>query len=111
MYYTLDENKQPQLCHDLQYFLDWHENMPASSDWYTMKTGMGFSVAREKVGDDEVSTVYLGIDHGFGLNGDHGPILWETMIFPDAEVCERYRTYDEAMAGHRQMVESLKAAV
>ena len=109
-YFTLDENRQPHPCDDFNAYHDWHDAMPPTSDWYTMKTGLGFSIARDAVGDDEVSTVYLGLDHGFGLNGDHGPILWETMVFPAAEVCERYRTYDEAMAGHRQMVESLNCA-
>lgn len=58
----------------------------------------------------KVSTVFLGIDHGFGPN-DSEPqlILFETMWFADAnynldidllEVQERYCTIDEARTGH-----------
>jgi hypothetical protein len=109
-YYTLDENRQPVPCHSLDAYGDWHDAMPDSSDWYTMKTGLGLVVGLDEVSDDRVSTVFLGLDHGFGLNGDSGPILWETMVFPECEVCERYRTYEEAIEGHRRIVESLKVA-
>jgi hypothetical protein len=107
--YTLDENRQPHPC-PIDAYRAWHESMPPASDWYSGKTRLGFTVAREPVGSDEVSTVYLGNDHGFGLNGDNGPILWETMVFPACDVCERYRTYDEAIAGHRRIVESMREA-
>ena len=65
-------------------------------------------VARTAVGDDEVSTVWLGVDHSFGLGGP--PILFETMVFPACDVCERYATEDEARAGHELMVTRLRAA-
>lgn len=49
-----------------------------------------------------VSTVFLGLDHGF-----HGePILFESMHFIGSNGSDqkRYRTWDEAMAGHHLMV-------
>jgi hypothetical protein len=48
----------------------------------------------------EVSTVFLGLDHGYGMT--ERPILWETMIFGGAhdENCERYSTWEEAKRGH-----------
>ena len=55
-----------------------------------------------------VSTVFLGLDHSFSEEGL--PILFETMIFPGKdkplreEYCDRYATYDEALAGHAKAV-------
>lgn len=56
-----------------------------------------------------VSTVWLGIDHGFGFS--NVPILFETMIFAPGDVTvgagdgldqyqERYPTEEAAQAGH-----------
>lgn len=104
-YFTLDENRQPQPCNDFNAYHDWHDSMPPSSDWYTMKTGLGFVVGLDEVGEERVSTVFLGINHAFG---DEPPLLWETMVFPAADLCGRYRTYGEAIAGHKQAVESLR---
>ena len=55
-----------------------------------------------------VSTVFLGIDHGFGGGP---PILWETMVFSNAKGrfmgdigqdlgCKRYCRLVDAKAGH-----------
>jgi hypothetical protein len=60
------------------------------------------------IGDDEkdgvrVSTVFLGIDHGFGDR----PLWFETMIFggPHDEYQERYETYEQAEEGHKRALE------
>jgi hypothetical protein len=56
-------------------------------------------------GDVRVSTVFLGLDHNFGdLFGR--PILFETMVFvgEDCVAQDRYRTWDEAEAGHARWV-------
>jgi hypothetical protein len=52
-------------------------------------------------GEAHVSTVFLGLDHAFGVGGP--PILFETMIFggPHGGYCERYATWAEAEAGHQ----------
>lgn len=52
-----------------------------------------------------VSTVFLGIDHGFGSMGNI-PILFETMIFNGrhSEFQERYATWDQAVEGHVRAV-------
>lgn len=52
-----------------------------------------------------VSTVWLGLDHGFGSGA---PLIFETMVFAggdDDSDCERYSTEAEARAGHAQLVE------
>jgi hypothetical protein len=63
-----------------------------------------------------VSTVFLASDHGWGMGP---PLLFETMIFPDAgwdmplpngetgalsDFQERYTTWDAAQAGHKAAV-------
>lgn len=52
------------------------------------------------IGQDLVSTVWLGIDQSFGTGG--APLIFETMRFTGelAEVQERYSTLAEAVAGH-----------
>ncbi len=68
-------------------------------------------IAQEDVGQFWVSTVFLAIAHG--LNRDEH---FETMVFdhnpdsPDNDVhIERYSTWDEAEAGHKQIVKRCKA--
>jgi hypothetical protein len=56
----------------------------------------------------EVSTVWLGIDHGFGFS-EH-PIIFETMIFGGLydEYQLRYNTEEQALAGHEMIVKALE---
>ena len=56
-------------------------------------------VARHRKARTVVSTVFLGLDHGY-CGGP--PILFETMIFggPHDQYQERYCTWDEAVRGH-----------
>jgi hypothetical protein len=55
-----------------------------------------------------VSTVFLGMDHGFD---DGPPTLFETMVFrgPLDEHQWRYATWDEAVAGHERIVQHVRA--
>jgi hypothetical protein len=59
-----------------------------------------------------VSTVWLGVDHGYGwLTGSGRLLIFETMVFPGND-CQRYATEAEALAGHEEMVrELMKGAV
>lgn len=52
-----------------------------------------------------VSTVFLGLDHGFGHT--NLPILYETMVFGGklSEKQERYFTREEALAGHQKWLD------
>lgn len=54
--------------------------------------------------DRWISTVFLGIDHGYGDK----PILFETMVFEFGEMididCARCSTYDEAIKMHYNMI-------
>jgi hypothetical protein len=63
------------------------------------------SVTETHDGDIRVSTVFLGIDHGFGGK----PLLFETMVFGgrlNGYQC-RYGTYDEAVEGHWDTVDDV----
>lgn len=72
-----------------------------------------------------VSTVFLGLDHGFSLDGKHKPQIFETMVFTtknqkrilfgkiidtvgDELDCERYSTWKEAEEGHKLLVNKWK---
>ena len=65
-------------------------------------------VKREHVGEDFISTVFLGIDHSG--NNDGPPILFETKIFGGDYhgLMERYTTWEEAKTGHKRIKKSLK---
>ena len=68
------------------------------ADWFKSANRV---IRKDCVGKALVSTVFLGVDHSFGLGGP--PLLYETMIFgvPGMEsYLERYATRDEALAGH-----------
>ena len=64
----------------------------------------------EVFGELTVSTVFLGIAHGFR---DHQPLVFETLVLgPGGETSDMDRccTWDEALASHKRMVEQLQLA-
>lgn len=88
----------------------------------------GRRVAQDTVGDFWISTVFLGMDHNFSSDGP--PLLFETMVFDQSckrplrlrkdsgEEIEsigedvyqnRYATWEEAEAGHKEAVEMVKS--
>lgn len=96
------------------YILDEEHNVVAEPDIH--KWGRWFEGGeRRRVGSNNlhgkrVSTVFLGLDHRFGDEGP--PLLFETMVFPGEEwreeFCERYCTWDEAVAGHDRAVQYVR---
>jgi hypothetical protein len=100
------EGTTPVLEPDLMAWARWYET--ANDERRVAEAIFGPPGAEESI---RVSTVFLGIDHQWG-NGP--PMLFETMVFADGSEmdleCERYATWDEAMAGHLAMVERVKAA-
>lgn len=92
-YYILD-GKTPVECPDVLKWARWLDeikNRRIAKNWLP--------------GHVEVSTIFLGVDSGF--TGTDNPVLFETMIFggPHNGFQERYRTWDEAQAGHKAAVE------
>jgi hypothetical protein len=81
------------------------EDWKAWAEWFETADRV---VAKTKVGDAEVSTVFLGLDHAF-MGGP--PILYETMVFggPDDQNDQwRHRNRHEALAFHDQIVAALR---
>jgi hypothetical protein len=75
----------------------------------------------DRIGDWFISTVFLGMDHGFNYDDDRNykPILWETMVFWEGEgqcphpeldrEMDRYRSVQDAIRGHAVMVDKVLA--
>lgn len=89
-YILAEDGRTPVVCNDIMTWGQWMQ----SADRY---------VGSDKFDSQHVSTVFLGLDHGFG-NSD--PILFETMIFGGEhdQYQERYATWEEAEAGHKRAV-------
>ena len=84
-------------------------NLFAWGEWFEKANRR---VARDKIGQAVVSTVFLGLDHNHNAAGD--PLLFETMILFDGcidEYCERYATWYDAEDGHKRACEVARKAV
>jgi len=100
LYFSLDENNNV-IEGDQKDFINLYETKDGKD--------------RRRVGWDEVdgyevSTVFLGLDHGHGFTGR--PLLFETMIFGQG-VGDGYQTrcstWDEAVQMHKDAIEWVKA--
>ena len=99
--YVLNDQGEPMPERDLLTWARWMETAARV-------------VERSYIADLWISTVFLGLDHGLPLMQElldnplgYRPILWETMVFRGHEPIdmERYRSRQEAVAGHERMVE------
>lgn len=94
-----------------KYFvLHGHEVVEASlREWRAMVEDGLTLVSQDYVGPNKISTVFLGLDHD--TTGLGPPQLFETMVFPQGSYDElfmrRYATWDEAAAGHLDVVAAL----
>lgn len=86
--YVLDEHGEPQPEPDIRKWAQWYENCERHILYDELPSGV------------KVSTVFLGLDHNFGMKGP--PVLWETMIFggPHNHYQDRYTSKSEAIKGH-----------
>jgi hypothetical protein len=94
------------------YVLDGNQIRPVSlmewGRWYETH-GPEKHIGLTQVGDVEVSTVFLGLDHSHTLAGP--PVLFETMTFGGGQVDQwqwRYHTRAEAERGHATIVDALE---
>lgn len=96
LWYKL-EGKIAVQCDSLLEWADWLETADRR-------------VAETQIGDIWVSTVFLGMDHGF-FSDD--PLLFETLVFPTEEfgTMVRYFTWEEAEEGHRKVVQAIQAMI
>lgn len=85
-----------------------HEVYPVDDvhEWARQFEDSDRIISQDYVGAIKVSTVFLGLDHRI-LGGP--PMLFETMLFgEDAPEFEtRYSTYEQAAAGHVEIVKRL----
>jgi hypothetical protein len=103
IYYKLDQYKNPVPCTFFEFAMQ-------TEDPEKFKR-----VELTRCGPYAVSTVFLCIDHSFLGRG--GPVLFETMIWSekrieaDHEFFEhqwRYRTWADALAGHKKVVDQVE---
>jgi hypothetical protein len=95
MFAILNEQHKVVPTFDILYWEQWFEEIENRR------------VAETHVGDVKISTVFLGIDHGF-----HRKHLWfETMVFGgDYDGYQRrYETWNEAASGHKKVVHLVRA--
>ncbi len=79
-------------------------------EWAEQFEHMDRHVGNDMIEGKHVSTVWLGLDHGF-MGGE--PLVFETMVFSEHEprtdiYLDRYSTWDEAVAGHQKAIEWVK---
>jgi len=76
------------------------------SEWGALAEDLTYRIVEQtEIGEEvEVSTVWLGIDHGFV---DDVPLIFETMVFGGKhdQFQQRYPTEDLALFGHQEVVE------
>lgn len=102
------------------YVLRGHEPVAVDSveEWARMFDTTSRQVDFTDLGFCTVSTVFLGVDHRH--LGDGPPILFETMVFASPvkgetfpeemfDICRRYCTWDEAAAGHAEIVADVRS--
>jgi hypothetical protein len=104
-WYRLDGHTPVPCLTDVERIADWdrrEQSIRRGEDSYR--------VARTAIADNVyVSTVFLGLDHQWMLDGP--PLLFETMVFIDrdsepdwAPSTERCSTWEQAVAQHDQVV-------
>jgi len=96
-HYVMDMDKNLIVCDDLFNWGMWMEKEGNTRVALTEKRKI------------KVSTVFLGLDHNFGMVDDEEPILFETMIFgkgfEDMEYQTRCSTYPIALKMHQEACE------
>ena len=107
----------PRGLHDNLYKLDGKTPVPCADylEWAQWYERADRRVAKSRVGPIEISTIFLGLDHGWGGRRQ----LFETMAFGDKDTLiqlgskkqlirraldfhQRYATWEEAEEGHRE---------
>lgn len=89
-------------------FVDKDGQVITSAEWQKKFCDDSYRmVAKTTVGAREVSTIWLGMNHGW----DSVPLYFETMTFPDCDIQERYGSLEEAERGHREVVRRIGGTV
>jgi hypothetical protein len=102
------------------WILNGHQLVPVDDvltwgKWFERATEDGSRVVgQDEIGGYMISTVFVGVDLNWIDEGP--PLLFETMIFGergsgDDLECRRYATWDDAAAGHAEMVARVRGIV
>ena len=97
------EGKVPKEINDVEEWAKWF-----TSDNRTVKKTEGtISMTGAQLGNITISTVFLGMDHGF--NGEE-PVLFETLVFggPCDGDMDRCSTWEGAEKMHEKMIEHVR---
>ena len=103
--YILNDKGEPVVENDL---IKWGQWLQSNFNKRIVKKDY-FGTGKKKI---EVSTVFLGLDHGW-CKGP--PVLWETMVFGGGELngemdrCSGTRK--DAMAMHKSMLKKVKGTL
>lgn len=107
--YDFKDGKKNPYFDSIYYILEGKNIVPC--DMFTwakfFENSKNRTICVEEINNIKISTVFLGLDHGWGSDI---PVLFETMVFGgalDGEM-ERYHTYDEAEEGHKKMVDRVR---
>ena len=94
------------------YILDGEKAVEVDlSEWTKWFAKAKRVVAKDKIKQITISTVFLGLNHNYG---EGKPLIFETMVFGGSldQEQERYSTWDEAIRGHdimkKRVLTSLK---
>lgn len=91
----------------------WYKEVDGVPEPCSMQEGARYmdnpvrQVAETFVGSQRVSTVFLCLNHAYGIGP---PVLYETMVFGGSkdQECWRYTTRSAALAGHERVVKELR---
>jgi hypothetical protein len=88
----------------LYYKLEGHTPVRVESlhEWGVYMESAQKQVAETIVGDARISTIFTGVDYGFGKK----PLVFETTVFGGEHdsLLRRYSTWEEAAKGHDEIV-------
>lgn len=90
-HWRLDASGEPVLC--------------TMGEWAVNREAGAHILKQEWIGNVRVSTIFLGLDHGFG---SAIPILWETMTFSNRK---QFDQEQNRCGGGREQAEAMHAAM
>lgn len=115
---TVWEEEMDRLSLERPTYYDRDGSVITASKWGELFQIPEYKILQQTLLDNEdgimVSTVWLGLDHGYGY-GTRRPLIFETMIFGmginGEEYQERYSTEAGAMEGHWRAVQLAEEAI
>lgn len=103
-YYMLDEDCKVRCFESAKEYIAYANSEGAE----TMQIRR--TVKKDEIDGHFISTVILLLDHSLNFANDPNlpPLIFETMIFPDCEYCERCSTYEQALVMHQEAIDFVR---